>query len=152
MEMFCTARVLQKSKWKLSIYSLDLFLTFIWWLEEVGERDFWVNFTPIFMSLFKQGGWQTWGGLATVLYLVLLGTLGNVGWLLGPDSNISTSISWIYMNFRTYIHGPERANPTDFGDPLIFSSATTRSKFSLSLFTISLIISGISQHLLGGLA
>ncbi len=38
----------------------------------------------------------------------------------GPDWNISTAIGWIAMTLCTDIHGPQRINLTDFGDPLNF--------------------------------
>lgn len=71
----------------------------------------------------------------------------NVGCLVHdfPDCNISTSTGWITMKFDTDIHGPQKINPIDFGDPLTFHLVqTTGQTFDLS--------SKISQHLIDRLA
>lgn len=47
--------------------------------------------------------------------------------------NISLMVCWavqaeIAMKFYTDIHGPQRMNPSAFGDPLTFHSAPTASR------------------------
>ncbi len=42
---------------------------------------------------------------------------------VGPPRNISTTIGWINMKFCTNIHGPQKMNPKNFGDPLTFPLA-----------------------------
>ncbi len=75
-----------------------------------------------------------------------LGMAVSACWLIhhfGP--NISTTIGWIVIKFCTDVHGSQRMNPTDFGDPLTFSLAPPAGQsFHLSC--------EISQYLLDGLA
>ncbi len=53
-----------------------------------------------------------------------------------PDWNISATTGWLALKLWV-IHGPQRMNPTDFGDSLSFSSsATSRLKFSLIQWNI----------------
>ncbi len=59
--------------------------------------------------------------------------------------NVSTTIGWIVMKFGADIHGAKRMSPNDFGDPLTFDIVPPAGQS----FHIS---SGISQHLLYGLA
>lgn len=37
----------------------------------------------------------------------------------GPNWTLTT-IEWVSMEFGSQIYGPQRINPTDFGDPLTF--------------------------------
>ncbi len=65
--------------------------------------------------------------------------------LFGLDWNISTTFGWIALKFCTDIHGAQRINPNDFGDPLTFPLAPPAGiTYHLSC--------KISQHLFDGLA
>lgn len=49
-------------------------------------------------------------------------------WLVSPTlwlRYISTSIVWFSMKCGATIHGTQRMNPSEFGDPLTFSFSTT---------------------------
>ena len=46
---------------------------------------------------------------------------GNDTWFIGSvGPNTSTSITWITLTFGTDIPGPQRMNPNNSDDPLVF--------------------------------